>query len=62
MTKLEAKKLCAIINREFKPPFVEKGMVKAKIIGDDIYIKISRRDVSFRYGTMETTGAGTRMY
>ena len=60
MTKEEMKKLVKLINRNFGPPFLEKGTVQAKMErkGAGFSITIGRRDVSVD-SDLNVTGAGT---
>lgn len=47
MTKAEIKKLVAVINANFKPPFLPKGAVKASVDKNGFVLVIGPRDVSF---------------
>ena len=53
------KKFVKDFNSNFCPPFIEKGLAKAKITDGVLWIQIDRRDVSFSLETGECVAAGT---
>jgi len=60
MTKAEIKKLCRNINKNFKPPFLPEGQVKATPYknGKGFTLVIGRRDVDFN-DKLGIDGSGT---
>ena len=56
---MNLKTFCAILNREFGPPFLKEGKVKAQMKEDGTMIlKIGRRDIHVN-GRGTILGAGT---
>ncbi len=51
-------KLVKVINKEFRPPFVKKDLVKAKYTDSGFNLRIGGRDVSLDKD-FNVTGAGT---